>query len=122
MHRPQARPGDHGTMAVHPAQLPQMAGNARRQHRLWRRLLPCAGGGRRLGLASLLSIATFRLAQREAEVLYWVVRGKTSNDIGDILGNSPCTVNKDLEHVFEKLGVETRTAAANLALGRMRGA
>jgi DNA-binding response OmpR family regulator len=66
-------------------------------------------------------IAAFRLTQREAEVLYWVVQGKTSNDIGDILGNSPRTVNKHLEHVFEKLGVETRTAAANLAMSRMRG-
>jgi CheY-like chemotaxis protein/DNA-binding CsgD family transcriptional regulator len=66
-------------------------------------------------------IAAFRLTQREAEVLYWVVQGKTSNDIGEILGNSPRTVNKHLEHVFEKLGVETRTAAANLALSRMRG-
>ena len=65
-------------------------------------------------------IAAFRLTQREAEVLYWVVQGKTSNDIGDILGNSPRTVNKHLEHVFEKLGVETRTAAANLALSKMR--
>ena len=66
-------------------------------------------------------IAAFRLTQREAEVLYWVVQGKTSNDIGDILGNSPRTVNKHLEHVFEKLGVETRTAAANLAMSKMRG-
>ena len=66
-------------------------------------------------------IAAFRLTQREAEVLYWVVRGKTSKDIGDILGSSPRTVDKHLEHVFEKLGVETRTAAANLAMSRMRG-
>ncbi len=66
-------------------------------------------------------IAAFRLTQREAEVLYWVVQGKTSKDIGDILGSSPRTVNKHLEHVFEKLGVETRTAAANLALGKIRG-
>lgn len=66
-------------------------------------------------------ISSFRLTQREAEVLYWVVRGKTSKDIGDILGSSPRTVDKHLEHVFEKLGVETRTAAANLAMGRMRG-
>ena len=70
-------------------------------------------------IASL--IAAFRLTQREAEVLYWVVQGKTSNDIGEILGNSTRTVNKHLEHVFEKLGVEMRTAAANLALGKMRG-
>ncbi|MEN3374122.1 response regulator transcription factor [Dechloromonas sp. ZS-1] len=66
-------------------------------------------------------IAAFRLTQREAEVLYWVVQGKTSKDIGDILGSSPRTVNKHLEHIFEKLGVETRTAAANLAMGKMRG-
>jgi len=66
-------------------------------------------------------IAAFRLTQREAEVLYWVVQGKTSKDIGDILGSSPRTVNKHLEHIYEKLGVETRTAAANLALGKMRG-
>ena len=66
-------------------------------------------------------IAAFRLTPREAEVLYWVVQGKTSKDIGDILGSSPRTVNKHLEHVFEKLGVETRTAAANLAMGKMRG-
>ena len=64
-------------------------------------------------------IAAFRLTQREAEVLFWVTKGKTSKDIGDILDTSPRTVNKHLEHVFEKLGVETRTAAANLAMGRI---
>ena len=42
-------------------------------------------------------------------------------DIGEILGSSPRTVNKHLEHIFEKLGVETRTAAANLASSKMRG-
>lgn len=66
-------------------------------------------------------IAAFRLTMREAEVLYWVIKGKTNKDIGDILGTSPRTVHKHLEHVFEKLGVETRTAAANLALGKVRG-
>lgn len=66
-------------------------------------------------------IAAFRLTQRESEVLYWVTLGKTSKDIGDILGSSPRTVNKHLEHVYEKLGVETRTAAANLAMSKMRG-
>lgn len=64
-------------------------------------------------------IAAFRLTTREAEVLFWVCKGKTSKDIGDILGSSPRTVNKHLEHVFEKLGVETRTAAATLAMGKM---
>lgn len=63
----------------------------------------------------------FRLTAREAEVLYWVVKGKTNADIGDILGSSPRTVQKHLEHVFEKLGVETRTAAAALAMSKVRG-
>jgi DNA-binding response OmpR family regulator len=63
--------------------------------------------------------AAFPLTPREAEVLFWVVKGKTSRDIGDILGTSPRTVNKHLEHVFEKLGVETRTAAANVAMARI---
>jgi len=66
-------------------------------------------------------IHSFRLTAREAEVLYWVVKGKTNADIGDILGSSPRTVQKHLEHVFEKLGVETRTAAAALAMSRVRG-
>ncbi|MBL8332111.1 MAG: response regulator [Rubrivivax sp.] len=61
-----------------------------------------------------------KLTAREAEVLYWVVKGKTNRDIGDILGTSPRTVTKHLEHVFEKLGVETRTAAAALALSRVK--
>ncbi|HIV69969.1 MAG TPA: response regulator transcription factor [Candidatus Aquabacterium excrementipullorum] len=61
----------------------------------------------------------FKLTAREGEVLYWVVRGKTNRDIGDILGSSPATVKKQLEHVFAKLGVETRTAAAGLAMSRV---
>ena len=55
------------------------------------------------------------LTPRETEVLSWVAKGKTNRDIGDILAMSPRTVNKHLEHVFEKLGVETRAAAAALA-------
>jgi DNA-binding response OmpR family regulator/DNA-binding CsgD family transcriptional regulator len=66
-------------------------------------------------------MAAFKLTMREAEVLYWLVKGKTSRDIGSILGTSPRTVNKQLEHVFEKLGVETRTAAAARAIEKMRG-
>ncbi|GGX93142.1 response regulator [Massilia dura] len=65
-------------------------------------------------------MALLKLTQRESEVLHWVIMGKTNRDIGDILGTSPRTVNKHLEHVFHKLGVETRTAAAALALNRMR--
>lgn len=58
----------------------------------------------------------FNLTQREAEVLLWLSRGKTNRDISEILGMKPRTVNKHLEHIFDKLGVETRTAAAAAAL------
>jgi DNA-binding NarL/FixJ family response regulator len=73
--------------------------------------------------AQLQALATlFKLTQRESEVLHWVIKGKTNRDIGEILGTSPRTVNKHLEHVFVKLGVETRTAAASLAMTRIRAA
>ncbi|WP_286162445.1 response regulator transcription factor [Methylobacillus flagellatus] len=65
-------------------------------------------------------MANFTLTRRESEVLYWAVKGKTNRDIGDILGTSPRTVNKHLEHVFTKLGVETRTAAASLVTRKLR--
>jgi DNA-binding NarL/FixJ family response regulator len=52
------------------------------------------------------------LTQREAEVLMWIARGKSNRDIGEILGISPRTVNKHLEQVFMKLGVENRASAA----------
>ncbi|MDD0813138.1 response regulator transcription factor [Curvibacter sp. HBC28] len=63
---------------------------------------------------------SFKLTAREAEVLYWVVKGKINRDIGDILGASPATIKKHLERVFAKLGVETRTAAAAMAMNRIR--
>ena len=63
----------------------------------------------------MVTMQALRLTLRESEVLYWVVKGKTNRDVAEILGMSPRTVNKHLEHVFEKLGVETRSAAAALA-------
>lgn len=66
-----------------------------------------------------------KLTGRESEVLLWVARGKTNRDIAEILEMSPRTVNKHLEHIFEKLGVETRSAAADAAarqLGLLRQA
>ncbi len=60
-------------------------------------------------------LSSAALTPRETEVLSWLAKGKTNRDIADILGMSPRTVNKHLEHIFEKLGVETRTAAAAIA-------
>ena len=56
------------------------------------------------------------LTQREAEVLLWLSRGKPNRDIAEILQLSPRTVNKHLEQMFEKLGVENRASAAALAV------
>ena len=56
------------------------------------------------------------VSRREAEVLVWVAEGKTNGEVATILGISPRTVQKHLEHIYQKLGVETRTAAAARAL------
>jgi len=58
-------------------------------------------------LARLLS-----LTSRESEVLYWLTMGKTNKDISVILNLSPRTVNKHLEQIFQKMGVDNRTSAA----------
>ena len=63
----------------------------------------------------------FLLTAREADVLVWVARGKSNRDIGEILGLSPRTVNKHLEQIYAKLGVENRTSAAALALRALDG-
>jgi len=52
------------------------------------------------------------LTDREAETLLWVAQGKSNADIATILGNSEKTVKKTMGHIFEKLGLESRTAAA----------
>lgn len=62
-------------------------------------------------LAPAAALLPNPLTQREMDVLEWVARGKTNRDVAEILGMSPRTVNKHLEHIYEKLGVETRTAA-----------
>ncbi|MEP7005836.1 MAG: response regulator [Sphingomonas bacterium] len=57
-----------------------------------------------------------QITDREAEVLLWLSYGKSSGDISDVLSISPRTVQKHLERIFEKLGVETRAAAAAMAI------
>ena len=92
------------------------------------RNLGVVGLGEQMLLLQLRSVGTTAVASRisdaaltprETEVLSWIAKGKTNRDVADILGMSPRTVNKHLEHVFEKLGVETRAAAAALASREM---
>lgn len=58
----------------------------------------------------------FSLTLREAEVLHWIMQGKSNRDIAEILTLNPGTVNKHLEKILTKLGVENRTAAAVIAM------
>ena len=58
----------------------------------------------------------FALSPRELECLIWVTRGKSSGDIGGILGLSPRTVDSDLEKVCSKLRVRTRIEAVAVAV------
>ncbi len=58
----------------------------------------------------------FALSPRELECLIWVTRGKSSGDIGGILGLSPRTVDSYLEKVCSKLRVRTRIEAVAVAV------
>lgn len=78
------------------------------------RLTESGGGQEEAFIREALSLTT-----REAEVLLWIARGKSNRDISDILGISPRTVNKHLEQIFTKLGVENRASAAALAVGAL---
>ena len=60
------------------------------------------------------------LTHREAEVLHWIAGGKTNDEIAIILGVSFFTVKTHVKHIFARLGVETRTAAAACLFERLR--
>ncbi len=62
------------------------------------------------------TLQSLPITKREAEVLSYIAMGKTNPEIAIILGISRLTVKKHLEHIFQALSVETRTAAAAAAL------
>jgi DNA-binding CsgD family transcriptional regulator len=68
------------------------------------------------GDASWSALGAYGLTPRESEVLAWVAKGKTNAEVGAILQLSGRTVQKHLEHIYSKLGVETRTTATVRAL------
>jgi DNA-binding CsgD family transcriptional regulator len=69
---------------------------------------------------NLEALASLALTPREAEVLFWISQGKSNHDIGVILGAKTGTICKHVEHIFGKLNVENRTAAAVVALETYR--
>ena len=117
-----------GPPAAEPPRLAFEQGANRLTFRLHQQTGESDGGGDWLLVMREASDATvidamrlsFALTAREAEVLYWVVKGKINRDIADILGASPATVKKHLERILAKMGVETRTAAAGMAMNRLR--
>ena len=71
------------------------------------------------GPAALLALG---LTPRQAEVVYWVAQGKTNPEIGMILSASPRTIDKHMERIFERLGVENRGSLTLVANERLRPA
>jgi DNA-binding CsgD family transcriptional regulator len=69
---------------------------------------------------SIKALVSLKLTPREAEVLFWISQGKSNHDIGVILGAKTGTICKHVEHIFGKLNVENRTAAAVVALEACR--
>lgn len=62
------------------------------------------------------ALQSLGLTARQAEVLFWLAQGKSNPEIAKILGTAARTIQKHVEHIFGKLHVETRTAAARRAL------
>jgi DNA-binding NarL/FixJ family response regulator len=56
------------------------------------------------------------LTMQEAHIMHWLIQGKRNSEIASILSSKTRTVQKHIQNIFNKLGVETRTAAALLAL------
>lgn len=67
-------------------------------------------------------LSVLGVTDREAHVLFWLAQGKSNPEIATILGSSVRTIHKHMEHIFQKLGVENRTAAMLSALEVLRKA
>jgi DNA-binding NarL/FixJ family response regulator len=72
--------------------------------------------GFRADFKSAAPLEKLGISPREAEILLWIAQGKTNFEASVILEISAATVKKHLEHIYEKLGVEGRTAATLKAL------
>lgn len=75
-----------------------------------------AAAASRPDFSSATPLESLGLTPREAEVLLWVTQGKSNADTASILGTSEATVRKHLEHIYPKLGIESRGAASLIAI------
>lgn len=119
-------------MAVRPLQAPDVPAGAQASLKIGESLVECTFlrqtsanqwlfrlTERREGDAERLLAERHGLTSREAEVLVWISRGKQNREISEILHISPRTVNKHLEQIFEKMGVENRASATAIAVGTL---
>jgi len=67
------------------------------------------------GMEAAILQRALNLTPRESDVLFWIAQGKSNRDASEIMNISARTVNKHLEQIFIKLGVENRAAAASIA-------
>lgn len=74
---------------------------------------------RSVDLLSIESIRSIGLTQREAQVLWWIAQDKSNCEIAKILECSLGTIKKHLEHIYNKLQVQSRTAAVLSAMGKL---
>ena len=81
-------------------------------------ILPVPGGGG--NVAESEQVASV-LTRRQREIMEWIAEGKTSSEVAIILDISPRTVEKHLEAVFHRLGVENRIAAVRRYLDLKSG-
>ena len=68
------------------------------------------GNSPRLRVKRAISVESRPLTKRELEVVEWIAAGKRNREIGKILGCSSRTVQKHVQHILEKLHMETRIA------------
>jgi len=92
-------------LSPHIVQAHARAEELRRLHELRRNPIPTPERLHELGITP-----------KESEVLHWVIQGKRDEEIAQILGSSPRTVQKHVQHILTRLKVETRTAAALIAV------
>ena len=65
---------------------------------------------------SVEALRSLGLTNRQTEILSWIAQGETNPEIGLILGVSPRTVQKHIEHLYQRLGIETRAAAVAIVM------
>ena len=72
-------------------------------------------------METIIDLQILGITPREAEVLFWLSKGKTNQEIGVILGTATNTIRNHVDHLLKKLGVENRLVAATIALKILSG-